>query len=156
MSGQSTVAVAKALADALLAGEDVLCVLLSGNTTSWQTDATAEGFDFLDDITDDEPAWTGYSRQTLTSVTVTENASSGRAEVDAADVAFGSTIDSSAATVDGVAFAIDGASDAERKLIGIYNVTGESTANRTPDGESEFSVQIGASGFWHVIVRKAS
>ena len=147
--GQATANIAKELMEAWESGKTIQCFLLSGNTTSWQTDATLEAMDFMDDITDDEPSWTGYSRVTLTNIAITANAAEGRAEFDCDDVDFGATMDSSSATLDGVGFCVDVTDDTDSPIVGVVNVTGEATADRTP-AATGFTVAIGANGLIHL------
>lgn len=148
--GQATTTIAATALEALLAGETLKCMLLAGNSTGWQTKATREAMDFVNEISADEPSgWTGYSRPTVVSISVTTNKADGRAELYVADIDFGGTLDSSGAPVDGVAFYIEGTGDADSALMGAIDVTGEPAADRTPEGTG-FVVKIGATGLLHL------
>lgn len=102
------------------AGDEIRATFLAGGS----------GFSVLDEMDG-----AGYSRQTLASVTVTDDLPTGDLVIDCADVNFGATISNGSRQVKGILVYLDGASDsARRPLIWLDSVANGPSFPYSPAG----------------------
>jgi hypothetical protein len=96
----------------------------------------------------DEMNGAGYSRQTLTTVTVTDDLPTGDLIVDCDDVNFGATISNGTRQVKGAIIYLDGASDAARRpLIWLDSVANGPSFPYSPAG-GPIKIVPGPKGLW--------
>lgn len=96
----------------------------------------------------DEMNGAGYTRQTLASVTVTDDTATGDLIVDCADINFGATISNGTRQVKGAIIYLDGASDAARRpLIWLDSVSNGPSFPYSPAG-GPIEIVPGAKGIW--------
>jgi hypothetical protein len=98
----------------------------------------------------DEMGGAGYSRQTLASVTITDDLPTGDLIVTCATVNFGNTITNGARQVAGIVIYLDGANDgARRPLIYLDSVSNGPTFPYSPNG-GPIKLVPPASGLWRM------
>jgi hypothetical protein len=120
---------------------DTLVLLLLQETPNFDADDNSVS-DVLADAANDEVTVTGYSRQTLGAVTVTQDDVNDRAEADAADVVFSSL--AAGETVGAAVLYRQVTTDADHIPIAFYDVTD------TPTNGGDITIQWGSEGFLHL------
>lgn len=131
---------AKLLDSTIDLASDVIRVLLVDSTYTFDPD-----HDFVDDVSGDEIAVSGYARATLASKTLTEDTANDRFKFDATDVAFGTL--ASGATVGGaVIYRQTGGDDStptNDELICFLDFSD------TPTNGGSFTLQFHADGIFY-------
>ncbi len=117
--------------------DDIRIALLMTNTTA---DTANDGVADLADLTLDEFDGSGYARQALGSQVVSKNDTNDRAELDAADVAFGALGVGTRSIQGYLIYKHVGADSANIPICFV-----EFSSPATPDG-SAFSIQFNAAG----------
>jgi hypothetical protein len=146
MASTVTNKTAKNAADRFIAGQTYKLILLTGNTTSWKTAATARDFDFVAAIVADEPVHASYARPTVV-VTATEDDTNDWAKLAHADATF-SALDPAVGAAEGYAVMEMGTTDADSPIVGLIDLSIDIPLadDRTPDG-NDFIVRCPANGF---------
>lgn len=107
-------------------------LLVMANSTA---DADLRATFLTDFAVFDEMNGAGYTRQTLASVTLTDDLPTGDIIVDCADVNFGATISNGTRQIKGIVVFLDGGSDAARRpLIWLDSVANGPSFPYTPGG----------------------
>jgi hypothetical protein len=143
MASTTTNRLAKTLGDRLISGKTYKMMLLTGNTTSWQTAATAQDFNVVADIVADEADHASYARMSVT-LSVSEDDTNQRAEIHYSDVTFTTLTESE---IKGVVVYEEVTDDSDHIIVAIHDT--DAVANNVPDG-SDFIIKDGAEGALHL------
>lgn len=124
----------------LIAGKSYRMMLLTGNSTGWQTAATARDFNVVEDVADDEASDASYARQDV-ALSVVEDDTNDIARLHYGSVTFPS-LAADVGQILGVCVYEVVNDDSDHIIVALHDVE---SLDKTPDG-SHFLVRAGDLG----------